>query len=120
YGTGPYGIMGNEDVGQMSAWYILSSLGFHPVNVGDGRYWLGSPQFDKAVLRLDGNYHEGRTFTVTARSNSDENVYVQAVTLNGVVLQRPYILHEEITGGGELVFEMGAAPNEALWSNSWK
>ncbi|MCW8926505.1 MAG: GH92 family glycosyl hydrolase, partial [Xanthomonadales bacterium] len=120
YGTGPYGIMGNEDVGQMSAWYILSSLGFHPVNVGDGRYWLGSPQFDKAVLRLDGNDHGGRTFTVIARNNSDANVFVQAVTLNGVALQRPYILHQEITGGGELLFEMGAAPNEALWSGPWE
>ena len=120
YGTGPYGIMGNEDVGQMSAWYIFSSLGFHPVSQGDGRYWLGSPQFDRAVIRLDENYHDGETFTVTARSNSDVNVYVQSVKLNGKALGRPYILHDEIVAGGELEFEMGPEPNTTLWSEPWE
>ena len=120
YGTGPYGIMGNEDVGQMSAWYILSSLGFHPVSQGDGRYWLGSPQFEKAVIRLDSDYYEGGTFTVIARGNSDENVYVQRVELNGQAVQRPYILHAEIVAGGILELEMGPEPNTALWSEPWE
>ncbi len=120
YGTGPYGIMGNEDVGQMSAWYILSSLGFHPVSQGDGRYWLGSPQFDKAVLSLDEEFYSGRTFTVIAQNNSDKNVYVQNVMLNGKAIERPYILHSEIVAGGELVFEMGPEPNKALWSEPWE
>lgn len=120
YGTGPYGIMGNEDVGQMSAWYIFSSLGFHPVSQGDGRYWLGSPQFEKAVIRLDKDYYKGKTFTVIARNNSNENIYVQNVMLNGNSLARPYILHREIVGGGELVFEMGAEPNKILWSEPWE
>jgi predicted alpha-1,2-mannosidase len=115
YGTGPYGIMGNDDVGQMSAWYVLSSLGFHPISQGDRRYWLGSPQFSKAVIQLDGDYYSGQTFTVMARNNSKQNVYVQKVTLNGEELHRPYILHEEITNGGELVFEMGSEPNRRLW-----
>lgn len=86
----------------------------------DGRYWLGSPQFDRAVIRLDENYHDGETFTVTARSNSDLNVYVQSVKLNGNALDRPYILHDEIVAGGELEFEMGPEPNTTLWSEPWE
>jgi predicted alpha-1,2-mannosidase len=115
YGTGPYGIMGNDDVGQMSAWYILSSLGFHPISQGDRRYWLGSPAFSKAVIHLDKNHYTGETFTVIARNNSAQNVYVQKVTLNGKDLNRPYILHEEVTNGGELVFVMGREPNKNLY-----
>jgi putative alpha-1,2-mannosidase len=107
--------MGNDDVGQMSAWYILSSLGFHPISQGDRRYWLGSPAFSKAVIQLDKNYFSGETFTVIARNNSEQNVYVQKVMLNGKELNRPYILHEEITNGGELVFEMGNQPNRNLY-----
>jgi predicted alpha-1,2-mannosidase len=118
YGTTPYGIMGNEDVGQMSAWYILSALGFHPVCPGDGRYMLGSPLFDRVEIKLDPAYYPGETFAVIAENNSPENMYVQKVTLNGTELRRPYIYHHEITGGGVLVFEMGNPPNEALYTEN--
>ena len=89
-----------------------------PVSQGDGRYWLGSPQFDKAVIRLDRDYYEGETFTVIARNNSQQNVYVQGVRLNGTALSRPWILHEEIVAGGVLEFEMGPEPSTALWADS--
>lgn len=112
YGTGPYGIKGNEDVGQMSAWYILSAMGFHPVCPGDNKYQLGSPLFEKAVVKLDSKYYSGKTFTVIANNNSLENMYVQSVSLNGEKLDRTYITHEEIVNGGELVFEMSSTPRE--------
>ncbi len=111
YGTSPYGIMGNEDVGQMSAWYILSAMGFHPVCPGNGRYELGSPLFDQVTIRLDPAYYPGGAFVVKAINNSAENIYVQSVSLNGQPLDRTYIFHDEIAQGGELVFEMGPAPN---------
>jgi putative alpha-1,2-mannosidase len=117
YDAGPYGIMGNDDVGQMSAWYVLSSLGFHPICQGDQKYWLGSPQFSKAVISLDEVYYSGGTFTILSRNNSPENIYVQSVRLNGEALNRSYILHEEITNGGELIFEMGNQPNKELFNN---
>lgn len=116
YAPTPYGIMGNEDVGQMSGWYILSAMGFHPVCAGDQKYMLGSPLFDEIELKLDGDYYTGKTFKVIAHNNSDENVYVQSVKLNGKPLERPYILHQEITNGGILEFEMGDAPNNKLYS----
>lgn len=115
YDTTPYGIMGNEDVGQMSAWYILSAMGFHPVCPGDQKYMLGSPLFDEVEIKLDQNYYEGKTFKVTAINNSSDNVYVQKVCLNGKELNRPYIFHEEIVSGGELIFEMGSVPNKSLY-----
>ena len=110
--------MGNDDVGQMSAWYILSAMGFHPVCPGDGRYMLGSPLFDRVELKLDSQYHQGKKFSIIANNNSDDHFYVQDVRLNGESLDRPYIWHEEITGGGELVFEMGPEPNTHLWSET--
>jgi len=110
YSTGPYGIKGNEDVGQMSAWYILSAMGFHPVCPGDNKYELGSPLFKKTVIQLDDKYYSGKSFTVIANDNSPENVYVQSVKLNGNKLDRTYITHEEIVSGGELVFQMGSEP----------
>lgn len=110
YGTGPYGIKGNEDVGQMSAWYILSAMGFHPVAPGDNKYQLGSPLFDEVIIKLDSNYYSGKTFKITSNNNSKENVYVQSVSLNGKKLNRSYITHDEIVNGGELVFEMANSP----------
>jgi putative alpha-1,2-mannosidase len=109
--------MGNEDVGQMSAWYILSAMGFHPVCPGDQKYMLGSPLFEEVELTLDRAYYKGETFKVKAINNSSENVYVQKVFLNGKALDRPYIFHDEIVNGGELVFEMGSIPNTSLYQN---
>ena len=102
------GICGNEDVGQMSAWYILSALGFYPVEPAGGRYVFGSPLFDKAVLQVSGG-----TFTITARNNSEQNRYIQSVRLNGKPYRQPWINHADITAGGTLELTMGAKP--ARW-----
>lgn len=110
YGADPWGIPGNEDVGQMSAWYVLSAMGFHPVAPGNSRYQLGSPSFDKVTLKLDKQYYDGTTFTISAVNNSDENIYVQSVKLNGETLRRTWITHDEITAGGILEFKMGPYP----------
>jgi predicted alpha-1,2-mannosidase len=113
YGSGVKGLCGNEDVGQMSAWYVLSALGFHPVAPVDGIYLIGSPLFDKATLRLDPHYHKGSTFTVLAHNNSMQNPYVQRATLNGRPLERAWIKHAEIVAGGTLELFMGPSPNHA-------
>lgn len=102
YHAEPDGLSGNEDVGQMSAWYILSSLGFYQVEPAGGEYWFGSPLFDKAEIEVAGG-----TFTITAEGNSDTNRYIQSATLNGAPLERGYITYEEIAAGGDLVFTMG-------------
>jgi len=115
YDNTPYGIMGNEDVGQMSAWYILSAMGFHPVCPGDGKYMLGSPLFPEVEIKLDRNYYKGGSFRILAENNSEENIYVKNVFLNGKKLDRPYIYHNEITDGGVLIFEMDHVPNTNLY-----
>ena len=108
YSAKPDGLSGNEDVGQMSSWYILSSLGFYQVEPASGRYWFGSPLFDKAEVAV-----EGGTFTLVAENNSAENRYIQSVTLNGKPYTKGYIEHSDIAAGGKLVLKMGAEP--ALW-----
>lgn len=112
YGAGVKGLCGNEDVGQMSAWYILSAIGFHPVSPVDGVYIIGSPLFDKVSIRLDGHYYQGRQFTVRARNNSATNVYIRSAKLNGRTLERAWITHAEIVAGGTLDLVMGATPNK--------
>jgi predicted alpha-1,2-mannosidase len=113
YGPGVKGLCGNEDVGQMSAWYVLSALGFHPVCPVDGLYIIGSPLFDEATIKLDRHYYPGRSFTVRARNNSARNCYVQSATLNGKPLNRAWLRHAEIVAGGTLELVMGAEPNKA-------
>ena len=105
YSDQPDGLSGNEDVGQMSSWYILSSLGFYEVEPASGRYWFGTPLFDKASIGVAGG-----TFTITAKNNSPENMYIQKVLLNGKVYTKGYLEHKDIAAGGELVLEMGAEP----------
>ena len=108
YHDQPDGLSGNEDVGQMSAWYVLSSLGFYQVEPAGGRYFFGSPLFDRAELKVrDG------VFTIVARNNSPENIYIQRVTLDGEPYEKPWIDHARIAAGGTLEFEMGAEP--AVW-----
>ncbi len=102
YHPTPDGLGGNDDCGQMSAWYIFSTLGFYPVAPGSGQYALGSPAIDKAVLKLE----NGNTLTITAQNQSDRNVYVQKVLLNGKPIDRRHITYDEIMKGGELVFVM--------------
>ena len=108
YGDGPDGMINNEDLGQMSAWYIFSTLGFYPVCPGDLKYIVGTPLFDKASIKLE----SGKHFRVIAESNSKKNKYIQSVTLNGKPLKKTYITHDQIMRGGELVFEMGSKPNK--------
>jgi predicted alpha-1,2-mannosidase len=102
YDTTPDGICGNEDTGQMSAWYIFSSLGFYPMDPVSGRYELGIPFFDKAIINLP----SGKTFTINSNYRSGENHYVKSVSLNGKKLSRNYITFQEVLDGGELQFEM--------------
>ena len=102
------GLSGNEDVGQMSAWYILSSVGFYQVDPAGGRYVFGSPLFDEATLTV-GN---GKTFRVVAHNNSSENKYIQSAKLNGKPYTRSYIDFKDIVRGGTLEFVMGNKPSQ--------
>ncbi|WP_147678098.1 GH92 family glycosyl hydrolase [Algibacter pacificus] len=102
YDTKPDGLMGNDDCGQMSAWYMFSVLGFYPVNPTGGEYILGAPQIKEATIKLPNS----NTFTIKANNLSDENLVVKSVTLNGDKLNRNYITHKDIINGGELIFEM--------------
>ncbi len=111
YNDTPAGAPGNNDVGQMSAWYVFSALGFYPVNPAQGVYAIGSPIVDKATIRLDKNFYGGRTFTIVAQNNSAQNMYIQSATLNGKALNDSYITHNQILAGGTLNFVMGPKPN---------
>ena len=104
----PDGLSGNEDVGQMSAWYILSSVGLYQVDPVGGRFVIGSPLFDKATV----NVGAGKTFTVVAKNNSDRNIYVQSARLNGKALKNSYIDFNDISHGGTLELVMGPKPSK--------
>ena len=105
----PDGLSGNEDVGQMSAWYILSSVGLYQVDPVGGRFVIGSPLFDKATV----NVGAGKTFTVVAKNNCDRNIYVQSARLNGKTLKNSYVDFNDIRHGGTLELVMG--PNPSKW-----
>jgi len=117
YQEGPDGLCGNDDCGQMSAWYVFGALGFYPVNPVSGEYILGSPLIDHAVIHLNPAYYPGGTFTISVQNNSPQNIYIQSVTLNGSPLARAYITQEDITRGGTLALTMGPAPNKE-WGGS--
>jgi len=102
YNNTPEGICGNEDTGQMSAWYVFSSLGFYPMDPVSGMYELGAPLFESATIKLP----SGGKFVVKAKNLTDKNIYVAKVSLNGIRLNRNYITFDEVLKGGELVFEM--------------
>ena len=108
YSDRPDGLSGNEDVGQMSAWYVMSVLGFYQVEPASGRYWFGSPLVDRADIRV-----EGGTFTIKALDNSRENRYIQSILLNGKAYTKGYIGHKDIAAGGELVIQVGKEPK--IW-----
>lgn len=105
------GIVGNEDAGQMSAWYVLAAMGLHPVCPGEQRMEITSPVFERIAVRLDKKYAQGREFVVRAIDNSPENLYIQSATLNGEPYEKCYINFSDIVAGGELVLKMGAEPN---------
>ena len=109
YQDRPDGLAGNDDAGQMSAWYIFSALGFYPVTPGIPAYEIGTPLLPSATLHLK----SGRTFRIRTENAGAANPYVQSATLNGKPLERFWIRHSEILAGGELVFRMGPAPNRA-------
>jgi predicted alpha-1,2-mannosidase len=113
YSTGPAGLSGNDDCGQMSAWYVMAASGFYPVAPASGIYALGSPLFDEVTYTTS----RGTRFTVEARHNSDTNIYVQSATLDGRELHRAWLTHDEILAGGRLTLEMGARPNKSWGSD---
>ena len=108
------GLSGNEDVGQMSAWYVLSSVGLYQVEPAGGKYIIGSPLFDEAQI----NVGNGRTFTIRARNNSQENIYVQSAKLNGKPYSKTYLMFQDIVRGGTLELEMGSEPS--AWGTQTK
>ena len=115
YGHTPLqGWEGDEDQGQMGAWFVMSAMGFFEMDGGvsvNPMVEISSPLFDKITIRLDAEYYAGKTFVIKANNNSSENKYIQSVRLNGKPLKEPRIRFESITNGGELVFEMGSEPN---------
>ena len=113
YTDQPDGLCGNEDCGQMSAWYVMSSMGFYPVNPSNGAYVFGSPLFDEASIVLS----EEKNFTIIAKNNSKKNIYIQSVKLNGIDYKKSFITHKDILKGGVLTFEMGEKPNENFGKN---
>ncbi len=108
YGNKPNSLSGNDDCGQMSAWYIFTCLGFYPVCPGSGYYVIGAPQVKSATMQLA----NGKTFTMTAKNLSEKNLYVQSVQLNGRDLDQPFLLHDAVKNGGTLAFTMGPKPGE--------
>jgi len=108
YQNSPDGISGNEDCGQMSAWYVFSSIGFYPVTPGSNDYIIGTPLFEKSTINLE----SGKQFTVAAKNLSEKNIYIASATLNGKEFNKSYITHQEIMNGGTLVFTMTNTPSE--------
>jgi len=102
YGDDPAGLCGNEDCGQMSAWFIFNALGFYPVNPANGIYDLGFPLFERVEIDLPGE----NSFIIQKKNDKPENNYVKSVTLNGKKLNDLYITHQQIMNGGLLEFEM--------------
>ena len=107
YDDAPAGLSGNEDCGQISAWYIMSAMGFYPVLPGEPSYSIGSPLFEKVSINLE----NGKRFIIRAENVSDKNRYIQSATLNGKTYTRSWFKHQEILDGSEFVFEMGDKPN---------
>ena len=106
YSDAPDGLSGNEDCGQMSAWYVMNAMGFYQVCPGWPVYSIGRPLFDEVTLRLEG----GKTFVIRAKNNSEKNKYIRSATLNGRPLEGPFFTHEELMTGGVLEFVMSDRP----------
>ncbi|MBX2843240.1 MAG: GH92 family glycosyl hydrolase [Flammeovirgaceae bacterium] len=113
YRTGPGGLCGNEDMGSLSSWYVLSAMGIYPVTPGSTQYAIGSPIFDNVRLELS----EGKTFQISTKKNSTENKYIQSVRLNGKPVNRAWLDHQEIMDGGTIEFTMGSKPNKKWGTN---
>jgi hypothetical protein len=107
YGADPAGLCGNEDCGQMSAWFVFSAMGFYPVTPGIGYYAIGSPLFEEVRVNLE----DGKVFIIRAENNNTSNIYIQSAKLYGESYGHSFINHNDVVRGGELVFEMGSLPN---------
>ncbi len=108
YSNSPDGISGNEDCGQMSAWYVFSALGFYPVTPGSNQYIIGSPLVERATINLE----NGNQFTIVANGYREGYLYIKSAKLNGEPLERSYLKHDEIMAGGSLVFELSPTPTD--------
>jgi predicted alpha-1,2-mannosidase len=110
YGSDRYGLAfpGMDDQGSTSSWYVMSAMGFYPVDPARPEYIIGSPLFDEVTIHLGG----GKDFAIVANNNSAKNIYIQSATLNGKPLNRPWFSHSDMANGGRLVFQMGPAPNK--------
>jgi len=121
YGDTPEkGWLGDEDQGQMGAWFVMSAIGLFEMDGGASVkpiYEIGTPKFDKATINLDAKYYKGGKFTIETKNVSAENIYIQSATLNGRPLNKPWFYHEELVNGGSLVLKMGPKPNEK-WGSS--
>ncbi|MDO6803896.1 glycoside hydrolase family 92 protein [Wenyingzhuangia sp. 1_MG-2023] len=106
YSTAPNGYCGNEDCGQMSAWLVFSAMGMYPINPADGVYSITSPFVEQAVVNLE----SGKQFKITTENQSEENKYIQSMTLNGKPYNKLTITYKEVMQGGELHFVLGANP----------
>ncbi len=122
YGNNPAdGWKGDEDQGQMGAWYVMSAMGLFQMDGGASVkpiYEIGSPQFEEVTINLDSKYYSGGKFTIKAKKVSDKNIYIQSATLNGKPLNKPWFYHEELVNGGELILKMGSKPNKKWGVNN--
>ena len=112
YGDSPGGLSGNDDAGQMSAWYVFSSLGFYPVSPVSGEYAIGSPVFPQVEIPLQ----NGKVFRIIAHNASEENIYIQSARMNGIPMKSPFFSHDDLLSGCTLEFEMG--PQPSAWGAS--
>ena len=112
YGNTVDGLCGNDDAGQMSAWYIFSAMGFYPVCPGSNQYIIGSPCLKKVTIYLE----NGKTFSIQALELTKENVYIQSIQLNGESYKKTFITHDDLSNGGMLVLHMGPMPNKKWWN----
>jgi putative alpha-1,2-mannosidase len=110
YADEPDGLQGNEDVGQMSAWYILSAMGFYSVDPVSGNYIFGTPLFDRVKVQLA----RGKELEIVAERSAPGDQYIQSVTFHGKPYTRSWFNHREIVNGARIVFTMGSTPNEAF------
>lgn len=108
YNNSSSGYAGNDDCGEMSAWYIFSAMGFYPVNPVDGNYVIGTPAFDECILKLAND----KNFTIKTIRKSPKDIYIQSVTLNGKPYKNIYITHQDLVSGGTMVFKMGKKPSK--------
>lgn len=114
YKDTPDGLINNDDLGQMSAWFVFSAMGFYPVCPGDLKYIIGSPLFEETTVNLE----NGKQFFIKAHNHPGKNKFVQSVTLNGKPFTKTFITHEQIMQGGEIVFEMGSKPNKSYGASN--